>query len=85
MKNFMQINSALKGANLYVYDINPIVPLFSSQFEINNETNKKVFESTNGENKIIYFQKYVLLQYQRYQFFQQHHLGFQYQILLQKP
>ena len=60
MKNFMQINSALKGANLYVYDINPIVPLFSSQFEINNETNKKVFESTNGENKIIYFQGDVL-------------------------
>lgn len=60
MKNFMQINSALKGANLYIYDINPIVPLFSSQFEINNETNKKVFESTNGENKIIYFQGDVL-------------------------
>ena len=56
MKNIMQIDNALSGAKLSIYDINKIVPVFESQFEVKENTNGNFFESTSGKNKIMYFQ-----------------------------
>ena len=56
MKNVMQIDNSLRGANLTIYDINKIVPKFESRFVAKEDTNNKVFESILGKNKIVYFQ-----------------------------
>ena len=62
LKNFLQLNANLNSANLFAYDINPIVPTHKYIFNKNIRKNIQIYilDLTKNKNELVYFQGSVL-------------------------